>query len=293
MNEFLEILFSPYGGTAAIISVFTTFLGKLWLKTIVNKGLSEQRLELQRLQDKNKESLKELEQAHQLKVESIKAENIQNLKVLEQQHSISIENLKSESSKDLEILKLDSNNNLEKFRNDFKSEFLKHESYSAIAKDQFQSLFDKRIKTYAKLITLKNSIGDTLLDHAEELEFSSDYPEMFKNCIERICKLTQKETMYISNEIALISNSLNEIFSEILSQAKVHSMGTAMTTPMNNNAEWHSTINEAEKDVLRRIFKECSPVYDQWFKQLDKDVAKIREILDISHDFFYETKPDC
>lgn len=286
MNGILDIILSAYGGSAVVVSALTTFLGSVWLKKLVNKDLSKNKLELQHLQDANKKALKELEQAHLLEVESIRAKTAHDIKIMEQQHLTSIEHLKSESNKDLKILKLGNNNQLEKFKNDFKSEYLKHESYSAIAKDQFQILFDKRIETYTKLIKLKNSINEIMLDRAEEIEFSSDDPDIFKSCIEKICKLTQEETMYISNEIALISNELNKTFSEISSQAKVHVMGTGLSTSMRDDKQWHIAMEEAENEIFSRIFSECSPLYNKWFKQLDIDVARIREILDISHDFF-------
>ncbi len=277
MNQFLDIAFSPYGGTAVVISGLTTFLAKIWLKRIINRDLSEQRKELQQLKDDNKKDLNEVGNIHQLKLENLKADNLSRLKNIEQNHSRTIENLKLESV-----------NQLEKIRNEFQSEFLKHESYTSIAREQFQSLFDKRIATYTKLIKLKNEIDNMMLERADEIEHRAGDPEIFKECIEKICKLTQENTMYISNELAKLSNNLAKVFWEIASAAKVNSMAAALSTPMGDNQVWKNAVEFAEKDVLKRIFEECSPIYDDWFKQLDKDVGEVREILDISHDFLNE-----
>ena len=173
---------------------------------------------------------------------------------------------------------------MDKIQNEFRTEFLKYETYTSISKEKYQKLFEKRIEVYEGFLSLKNEIDESIVDNAEYLEIHDDDPSHFTNAVAKINKASQENLMLISNELANLSNDLYRKSSQVFANAKVTAFFADMHSHESDNPNYEQ-IMDAESSELRKMFSECGDLYDKWFKQFDVDVSKIRAILDFSGEF--------
>jgi hypothetical protein len=100
-----------------------------------------------------------------------------------------LETLKTGHAKDLEILK-----------SNFQVEFIKRDQFHQISKSTFEKLFDQKIKTYTRLLSIqknydkltKESCSGEFIDSTKEI---SQYYESLK-------KELEENSLYISNELS-------------------------------------------------------------------------------------------
>ncbi|MFT7614224.1 MAG: hypothetical protein ACI9J3_003206 [Parvicellaceae bacterium] len=254
MSEFIEIILSPFGGVTVTLIALTGFLGHLSTKRIVNNELAQ----------------------HNLKLESYKQDSAKDLQHIKDIHS-----------KDMQILQQDHSQNMQKLQSDLKSEFLKFETYTAISQTKYQELFDERISVYNNLIALKSEIDREVLDNAEFIEFHDDDPTLFTASVKKVNDASQKSPMVISNELAELSKQLYEKSSQVFSDARVQSFYAEIQTQEHSHP--HEIIMTVENNALRKMFSECGELYSLWFEQLNKDITKIRNVLDLSGSFLDKT----
>jgi hypothetical protein len=251
LNEFVNLILLPFGGVSVVLIGLAAFLGNVNTKRIINGDLAK----------------------HKLKFEAFQSES-----------EIRLQSLKDQNAKDLELVKLEHAKSMDKIQNEFRTEFLKYEAYTSISKEKYQELFEKRIGVYDNFLRLKKEIDDSLIDNAEFLDIHDDDPSHFTNTVKKINEASQASPMLISNELAHLSNELFKKSSQVFSNAKVAAFYAEMSE-FNDERPHHEFVMEAENDELRKMLSECSDLYEQWFKQLDDDVSKIRLILDISSEF--------
>lgn len=251
ITDFINQILLPLGGTSAVLIALAAFLGNINTKRIVNGDLAQ----------------------HKLNLESFKNES-----------AIKLQSVKDNNSKEIELLKLEHEKNIERIQNEFRTEFLKHETYTSISKEKYQELFDKRIDVYNGFLRLKKEIDDSIVNNAEFLEVNDDDPSHFTNTVKKINEASQVNPMLISNELALLSNKLFKTSSQVFSNAKVQAFYAEMSG-FNDERPHHEFVMEAENDELRKMSSECGDLYEKWFEQLDTDVSKIRLILDMSGEF--------
>ena len=192
-----------------------------------------------------------------------------------------------EFKKEIELLKLDHQKEMENVQNEFRVKFLKHEVYTSISKEKYQELFEKRIAVYEEFLRIKNEIDESIVENAEYIETHDDDPSLFTNDVKKINDASQANTMLISNELAKLSNDLYKKSSQVFFNAKVAGFHEEVNS-YNGESVDDQRIMEAEDSELRKMAPECAEVYEEWFKQLNLDVSKIRLILDISSDFLNE-----
>lgn len=188
----------------------------------------------------------------------------------------------------LEALKNQYTTGMERIKAELQSEFLRYETYTAISKEIYQNLFSKRIEVYERLLSLKKEIDQSIVDNADFLEIHDDDPSPFTNAVKQIGEATHENSMVLSNELAALSAELVEKSNRVFSNAKMQSF---YANAHNYGSDYvHEIVMDAENDALRKMFEECGDVYERWFVQLNKDVSKIRSILDLAGDFLdYET----
>jgi hypothetical protein len=249
MSEIVEILLSPFGGVTITLVALSSFLGHIISKRIINNELSLQKL----------------------KLETYKQESAKDLQHLKDIHS-----------KDMQILQQEHSTNLEKLQSKLKSDFLKFETYRTISQSKYQELFAERISVYGNLIKLKSEIDNNKIENAEFIEIHDD-PSTFIQAIKKMNDATQKSPMVISNELADLSNKLYEKSNQVFSDARVESFYAEMNSQ--NDQYPHEAIMEAENEALLKMFSECGEIYNEWFKQFNLDIAKIRNVLDLSGSF--------
>jgi hypothetical protein len=249
MSEVVEILLSPFGGVTVTLVALSSFLGHIFSKRIINNELSQQKL----------------------KLEAYKQESAKDLQHLKDIHS-----------KDMQLLQQEHSTSLEKLQSKLKSDFLKCETYTTISQSKYQELFAKRISVYDDLIKLKSEIDNNILDRAEYIEIHDD-PNIFTQSIKKMNDATHKNSMVISNELADLSNKLYEKSNQVFSDARVQSFYAEMDSQ--NDKHPHEAIMDAENVALQKMFSECGEIYSQWFEQLNLDIAKIRNVLDLSGSF--------
>ena len=250
MSELVEIILSPFGGVTVTLVALTGFLGHLSIKRIVNNELAQQKLKLEAYKQDSAKDLLHVKDIH---------------------------------SKDMQLLQQEHAQSMEVLQNKLKSEFLKHETYTAISQQKYQELFAERIAVYDNLIKLKIEIDSTVLDNAEFLEIHGGDPTLFTSSVKQINDASQKSPMVISNELAELSNQLYEKSTQVFSDAKVQTFYAEIESEGHSHP--HEIIMEAENDALRKMFSECGDLYRLWFEQLNKDIAKIRSVLDLSGSF--------
>ncbi len=198
-------------------------------------------------------------------------------------HDAALEGLRSENKKDIALLQAKNEKSLEEVRSELKSEFLKHETYSSISKEIYQELFSKRIAVYEELLMLKNEIEKSFIDNAEYFEIHEDDPNHFSQTVEKINDASQNNIMVISNELAALSSKLHIKSNKVFSNAKVKAFYARIN---NQDHEYiHEFIIEAEDEALNEMYAECGGIYNKWFTQLEKDMSKIRAVLDLSNGF--------
>lgn len=253
-SDFLSEVLLPYGGTSVVVTGLAAYLGKIISTNIINGELAKQKLDLEKLKSENS-----------LKLESLK-----------QEYNHHIENLKVESAR-----------NIENVKNELQKEIMKHEVYTSISKDKYQELFQKRIELYGNLINLKNEIDDSILENAEYFEFQDDDPKPFTRMVEKINKASRENPMLMSNELAKLSSDLYNKSSRVFSDAKVSAMYAEQSIYGQEDSHYEVVI-DAEDNELRKMYRECGDLYNEWFDQLERDVSRIRSILDITNDFLGE-----
>ena len=251
ISEFVNIVLLPFGGISIVLIALATFLGNVNTKRIINGDLAQ----------------------HKLKFESFKSDN-----------DLKFQSIKDVHAKEIELIKLEHEKSMEHLRSEFKTEFLKHETYTSISKEKYQELFEKRIGIYEGFLNLKKEIDDSIVESAEFLHIHDDDPTHFTNSISKINEISQANPMLISNELATLSNELYKKSSQVFSDAKVASFYAEMSSFDGDQSD-HERIMDAEYSELRKMFTECGDLYEKWFVQLNDDVSKIRAILDISGEF--------
>lgn len=250
INEIVEQILLPFGGISAVLVGMVGFLAHLSTKRILNGELAQHKLDLEYYKSESKKEL-----------QFIKDSGAKEIRAMKQQHATDIELIKAQ----------------------LQSEFLKYETYTTISKDIYQDLFAKRIKVYEQLINLKKEIDQSILDNAEFLHFHDDDPTHFTDAVKQIGKASHENPMVISNELATLSAKLVEKSNKVFSDAKVQSFLAEAFNQENSNM--YQIVMEAENDALRKMFAECGDIYTQWFIQLNRDVSKIRAVLDLAGDF--------
>lgn len=251
VTEFLNQVLLLFGGTSAVLIALATFLGHINTKRIVNGDLAK----------------------HKLELEAFKAENV-----------LRLQSIKDLNTKEIELVKLEHAKRMDELQSEFKTEFLKQETYTSISKEKYQNLFDKRIGVYEELLKIKNEIGDSNVENAGYFEFDDDDPNHFTRQVSKISKISQDNLMLISDDLAVISSELYERSSEVFSNAKVQAFYAEMRTNDGGDVHYEEII-DAENHELRKMFAGCGELYKNWFKQLDTDLSRIRKILDTTSDF--------
>jgi len=166
-----------------------------------------------------------------------------------------------------------------------KVEFLRYEAYTTISKEIYQNLFSKRIVVYETLLSLKNEIDQLKVDNVEFLEMHEDSDSLlFANAVKKISVASKENYIVISNDLAVLSSDLVKKSNKVFSDTNLEMLKAEMQNDDLNN------IIEAENKALQKMFSECYDVYKNWFIQLDKDVSKIRKVLDFSGDFLKNEK---
>ena len=250
IDEIIKLVLLPFGGVSIALVAMVGFLAHISTKRIVNGELAK----------------------HKLRLESFKSESSKELQHVKDAGAQEIEALKNQYTADIERIKAQ-----------LQSEFLKFETYTTISKEIYQGLFSKRIEVYEKLLNLKKEIDQSIVDNAEFLEIHDDDPSPFTNAVKQIGEASQENPMVLSNELTSLSSDLVEKSNRVFSNAKVQTFYAEAHNHENNYV--HEIVMEAENDALRKIFAECGDVYEQWFIQLNKDVSKIRSVLDLAGDF--------
>jgi hypothetical protein len=250
IEEIISMVLVPFGGISVALVAMVGFLAHISTKRIVDGELAKHTL---RLESFKSESTKELQY--------VKDTGVKEIEALRKQYTADIERMKAE----------------------LQSEFLKFETYTTISKDIYQGLFSKRIAVYEKLLNLKKEIDQSIVNDAEFLAIHDDDPSPFTDAVKQIGEASQENPMVLSNELASLSSELVQKSSRVFSDAKVQ----AFYAEAHNHEEnyVHEIVMEAENDALRQMFSECGDVYEQWFIQLNKDVSKIRSVLDLAGDF--------
>lgn len=248
--EIVKIIVLQFGSISVVLVAMVGFLAYLSTKRIVNGELAK----------------------HKLELESFKAESKKE-----------IQHVKDFGAKEVEALKQQYTADIERIKAQLQSEFLRYETYTTISKEIYQGLFSKRIEVYENLINLKKEIDQSIVDSAEFLEFHDDDPSFFTSVVKRIGKSSQENPMVLSNQLALLSAELVEKSNKVFSNANVQAFYAEAQGHHNSYA--HEAVMQAENGALREMFSECGDVYEKWFVQLDKDVSKIRSVLDLASDF--------
>jgi len=275
ISEIINLVLLPLGGTSVFLLALATFIGNVNSKRIINGDLAKFKDTHEELKAKHSKELQEIKDNFQLRLENIKAEN-----------TLSLEGLKQEYTFQIQSQKMEQESLIEKLKNDLQSRFLKHETYTSISKEKYQELFDKRITMYEDLLLLKKEIDDSIVDNAVYLNFQDEDPRPFTDAIKKINDKSRNSPMLISNELAALTNQLFEKSSTVFSNASINGVLADMNNHgRGNSAESHEAIIDAEDVELRKMFNECSELYDEWFTQLELDVSKIRTTLDLTHLF--------
>ncbi|WP_299003712.1 hypothetical protein [uncultured Shewanella sp.] len=251
LSEFINQILLPFGGVSAVLIALAAFLGNVNTKRIINGDLAK----------------------HKMELEAFKARS-----------NVELQALKDNHAKDLELVRLEHASKMDEVQSQFKTEFLKYEAYASISKEKYQDLFERRISVYSELLSLKREIDDSIVENAEMLEIHDDDPSHFTNAVAKISKASQENLMLISNELATLSNKLNSRSSQVFRSAKVTAFFANMHSYETDSPNYEA-IMDAEDSELRNMFSECGDLYESWFKQLEKDVSKIRAILDFSGEF--------
>jgi vacuolar-type H+-ATPase subunit E/Vma4 len=250
IDEVLKLVLWPFGGTSVALVAMVGFLAHISTKRIINGELAE----------------------HKFQLESFKSESRKELQFVKDAGAREIEALRNQYTADIERIKAE-----------LQSEFLKHETYTTISKEIYQDLFSKRIDVYGKLLNLKKEIDRSVVDNADFLEIHDDDPSPFTNAVKQIAEASQENPMVLSNELAALSAELVETSTKVFANARVQSL---YAEARHHGSDYvHEIVMEAQNDALRKMFEECSDVYERWFSQLNKDVSKIRSVLDLASDF--------
>lgn len=256
-NEIVTEILLPFGGISFVLVALATFLGNINTKRIVNGDLAKHKLDLEHFKNESQ---------------------------------LSLQTLKDRNALDLELIKLEHSKNMDKVQNEFRTEFLKFETYSSISKEKFQLMFEKRIEVYEKFLSLKNEIDEYVVENAEHFAIDSDNPTHFTDALKKINQSSQQNLMLISDELAVLSNELYEKSSKIFADAKVTAFYAEMESYGNSDDDGsrYDYVLNAENNELRKMFDSCGEIYENWFTQLNQDVSRIRKILDVSGSFLHQ-----
>jgi len=251
VSELINTFLLPLGGVSTFVMALAAFVGNVNAKRIINNELAQ----------------------HKLKLENLSSEN-----------KIRLETLKLDYTNKLENQKLESVHQLEKTKAALQKDIIKHDIYSAMSKDKFQELFQKRIDVYEKLISLKNEIDKSVNDDIGAYFFMDDNPRPFIESIKKVNEATRNNTMLVSNELASLSENLFEISSQIFLAAEAESTYADIYS-QHSKAHAYEMEMEAQNNVSSKLSNQCLDIYNKWFEQLEMDVSKIRSTLDITSDF--------
>ncbi|TFH88914.1 hypothetical protein [Vibrio ouci] len=275
ISEIVKEMLLYFGGTSAVLIGLVGFLAHLSSKRIINGELAKHKLDLENAKSQNKIEQESIKHTFSKEIKEISISNERNLQLVRLEHE-----------KALSIQKAESENTLERVKNEMNVAFLKSETYTSISKEMFQTLFNKRIEVYSNLLNLKIEIDKSRLDHAGYLAFNEEDPSHFTTAVYKINEVSQKDSMLISNELAMLSNELYQKSSQVFSNAKVQEFYAELNSSANNNGQANfESMMDARDTELRKLFTECGELYESWFQQLEEDLSKIRMILDFSGEF--------
>ncbi len=163
-------------------------------------------------------------------------------------------------------------------KKELQREVIRHEAFTSISKEKYQELFEDRIKLYKNLLLVKKSIDDSTLDNADMLAYFDEDPRPFVEIIQKINTAARDNPMLMSNELAKLSNQLYDESASIFAKAKVE----VFHAEQNGGSEQYEHLIETENSVLCGLYSACGKTYNNWLKQLEEDVSKIRASLDFT-----------
>jgi len=284
VSELINTFLLPLGGVSTFVMALAAFLGNVNTKRIVHNELAQHKLNLENLQSKNKISLETLKLDYTNKLENQKLESAQKLENIQSENKIRLETLKLDYTNKLENQKLEGANHLEKIKTELEKDIIKHDIYSAMSKEKFQELFQKRIDVYETLINIKNEIDKSFNDDVSGHFFMDYDPQSFANSVKKVNEATRKNTMLVSNELASLSEELFETSSPIFLDAKAGSTYIHHYGKYDEDGVAEMSM-EVENKALSQLTNKCFDIYTKWFEQLEIDVSKIRSTLDLTSDF--------
>lgn len=171
---------------------------------------------------------------------------------------------------------------IDEAKRDLQREMLRHEAFTSISKEKYQDLFEQRIKLYQGLILVKKKIDDDLLDNADRHAYFDEDPKPFAEIIQKINSASRDNPMLMSNELAKLSNKLYTESAAIFAKAKIDTFYAEQSLNHNGGAGHYELLAEVEDSVLADLYFACGDTYNNWNKQLEIDVSKIRESLDFT-----------
>jgi len=248
--EFIRLMVLPFGGISIVLVGLAAWMGNIYSKRIINGELAAHKLSLEGFKVQTKLEVEALKNSHGMQVEGLKKDT-----------SLQVEGLRNEIQKDLKIYDL----------------------YTSLSKEKFQDMFERRINVYQDLLVLKNEIEKSRNEDIQG-HFFGQTSQSFAEEIKRINAATRKDSMLVSNELATLSEELFNESSKIFVQAGVKSTFLEDFNEAFEAGKAEQFAWEAEEAELDNLYSKCGNLYGAWFTQLEKDVARIRKTLDITHD---------
>lgn len=290
--EFVNTVLLPFGGVSFVLIALASFLGNINTKRIVNGDLAKHKLALEEFKKESTKELTEIKNIHNKEIEFMKGDVAKNIELMRGEHASSIEVMKCTHAANIEIMKAEHVTSIELLQSQFKTEFLKQETYSSISKEKFQELFERRITVYEEFLNLKREIDKSIVDNAADLEINNEDPTHFADMVSKVSEASQKNSLLISNELAELSNELNKRSNQVFSNANVQELLAEMQSydSMEQDQPDYQAMIDARNTELQDMFTECIDIYEKWFEQLNIDVSNIRSILDMSNRFLDSKK---
>ncbi len=162
---------------------------------------------------------------------------------------------------------------LEAFKSE-SSKILKQQEYFAgISANFYQGFFSERVKTYLKLLEIKNQYI-TSMEEEFTTELHEDWGQIYHSTYTRIRKLIIEKQIYISNDLDSLFGSFRSDASKYIKEADL----VEAHTYNQDEPPWE---NENLRAVYNKFAVETGHHMQAILEQISHDVSKLRARIEI------------
>lgn len=187
----------------------------------------------------------------------------------------SLEREKGIIAKDLQVQKESHSLYMKEIESRLQLEMVKRDQFHQISKTTFEKIFETKIEIYTNLFNLKIDFNK-FYKESHDLEVGVEDPtDHFYSLFMRCREMLESNKLYISPELSNKYDEWHDKALPYLKEANIegyHAHGMAYTEQENWQNIW-----EAQAPIFSKMITETFTEMLEIFKQLDSDIALIRE----------------